>query len=601
MHVLDCDSICCLNNLYGAVNLVLTWRHTIGAKFIMNRIQFSILLLVTLLLSSFSTFGYAAELLPVDLPKAEIIRLGERMYRDGILPSGAPLTAFIRGDVEVDSSAFSCSSCHMRAGLGSVEGGVVTPPTTGNKLYQPYLRPSSLDDIPDRTGRYVYAKTVSERPAYTRDSLATALRFGTDPAGQVFNDVMPRYPLSDSDMSILIAYLEELSSGYSPGATLEVFAFATIITDDVSPADRAALLQPLQTFINGVNEQMDMYDKFIYFNYTPTIDMKNAFRRATLDIWELKGALETWPRQLADYAAKKPVFAVLGGISNRDWQPIHNFCEAQRLPCLFPITDYPVISESSWYSYYFNKGFYQEGEAVARYLNRDSDLPASSRILQIVQDSPAGKTLASGFNTSWSQLEHPDVTSLSFSAQQLRDTTNLYRVIKQYKPAIILLWSDDSPTSELPELLTSLAAPARIFVSSSYLGAKTLSIPDAARAGVFMTYPYRLTPFTGTKEGADSKVPILASAKDFGKRRITTRTITMLMQSALQGLRRLQDNLYRDYMLDVMSMQMDQVSLDYERLSFGPGQRYISKGCYIIQLGKGSEPALIPRSDWVVH
>jgi hypothetical protein len=96
-------------------------------------------------------------------------------------------------------------------------------------------------------------------------------------------------------------------------------------------------------------------------------------------------------------------------------------------------------------------------------------------------------------------------------------------------------------------------------------------------------------------------VPILASAKDFGDRRITSRSTAMLQQATLQGLNRIYDNLYRDHLLDIMSMQMDLIVRDYERFSFGPGQRYVSKGCYIIQLGPGAEPALLPRSEWVMH
>ncbi|MCK7493068.1 MAG: hypothetical protein MZW92_17440 [Comamonadaceae bacterium] len=69
-----------------------------------------------------ATSSMAALEPPADLTNAEIMRLGERMYRDGILPSGKVMVGFIRGDVEVDSSAFSCSNCHLRAGLGSVEG-----------------------------------------------------------------------------------------------------------------------------------------------------------------------------------------------------------------------------------------------------------------------------------------------------------------------------------------------------------------------------------------------------------------------------------------------------------------------------------------------
>ena len=75
----------------------------------------------------------------------------------------------------------------------------------------------------------------------------------------------------------------------------------------------------------------------------------------------------------------------------------------------------------------------------------------------------------------------------------------------------------------------------------------------------------------------------------------------MLQQATLQGLNLIYDNLYRYHLLDVMSLQMDLIVQDYERFSFGPGQRYASKGCYIIQLGPGEEPPLLPRSEWVIH
>ena len=544
----------------------------------------------------------AEKLPPDDLSHSEIMRLGERMYRDGILPSGKVMDAFIREDVEVDSSAFSCSSCHLRAGLGSFEGGVVTPPTTGKKLYKPYRRPPSLGDIPDQAGRYIYAKTVMERPAYTRESLAFAMRFGIDPAGQVFNDVMPRYPLSDSDMFILIRYLEALSSEPSPGASSREFRFATIITDDVSQEDRQALLRPLQFFIAKKNQQLEMYNDFLKFGYYPTIDMKYAFRNASLDVWELKGPPETWKNQLAAYYSKKPVFAVLGGISNGDWQPIHDFCEAERLPCLFPITDFPVVSETGWYTYYFNKGYAQEGEAVARYLNRMETISNETPILQIVQDSPVGRALTAGFQRGWNELERPAVTTLTLTASQLLDQAELGKLLTKHKPSVLLLWADAALLPNLPSLIAQLPPQGMVFVSSGYLGKKTATIPETARNRVYITYPYRLTPYVGVKDGGfDAKVPILTTYKDFGDRKITSRSITMLTQAILRGLNLLYDDLHRDHLFDVMSMQMDLTVRDYERFSFGPGQRYASKGCYIIQLGPGDEPALLPRSEWVMH
>jgi ABC-type branched-subunit amino acid transport system substrate-binding protein len=534
--------------------------------------------------------------------RPELMRLGERMYRDGLLPSGKIMAAFIKGDVELNSTAFACASCHLRAGLGSVEGGVVTPPTNGAILFKPYRRPPTPDDIQERDKRQV-SKPVIERRAYTRESLAIALRSGIDPEGRIFNDVMPRYPLTDRDMSILISYLEALSTKPSPGAGSKEIRFATIITDDVSLPDRQALLLPLQSFIAQKKQQFELYNDFIKFGYTPTLDMKYAFRQATLDIWELKGPPETWQGQLSAYYHDKPVFVVLGGISNRDWQPIHNFCEAERLPCLFPITDFPGFSETGWYTYYFNKGYTQEGEAVARYLNRQETLTAETPILQIVQDSPAGKALATGFNNAWRDLERPAVTTLTLPSDQLLDQAALNKLLKKHKPGVLLLWTDGAPLPKLTATVAELSAPSMVFVSSTLLGKNTSTIAEAVRDRVYITYPYRLTPYVGPKTGGlEARVPILASARDFGDRRITSRTASILKQATLNGLSQLDDNLYRDHLMDILSSQMmDLIVRDYEQLSFGPGQRYVSKGCYIIQLGPGSDPALLPRSEWVIH
>ena len=57
-----------------------------------------------------------------------------------------------------------------------------------------------------------------------------------------------------------------------------------------------------------------------------------------------------------------------------------------------------------------------------------------------------------------------------------------------------------------------------------------------------------------------------------------------------QALIDMKGNYYRDNFLDVIGMMDDLEVPLYERLSFGPGQRYASKGCYIVQLSKGENP-----------
>jgi hypothetical protein len=60
---------------------------------------------------------------------------------------------------------------------------------------------------------------------------------------------------------------------------------------------------------------------------------------------------------------------------------------------------------------------------------------------------------------------------------------------------------------------------------------------------------------------------------------------------------------YRDYFVEGFDMMTDQdyAIAVYPRLTFGPGQRYASKGCYIVKLGKGPDPILLPVNDWVTY
>ncbi|HEY4743874.1 MAG TPA: hypothetical protein VIH45_04395, partial [Desulfuromonadaceae bacterium] len=338
------------------------------------------------------------------LSDQERVRLGERMYREGILPSGEPMQAYVKGDIPAPGTAFACVSCHMRSGRGSVEGGVVTPPVTGDRLFQPFQ--PLFKNMEQK-----YFPLPHQRPAYTDTTLAEAIRSGGTPTGQRLNDVMPRYLIDDPNMAQLISYLKSLSSAVSPGVSDTHMSFATIITDDVRPEERDAMLAPLDAYIAIKNNQANANKtprgaraRLMVENMLGSREM--ALRTLSLSRWVLKGPADTWRGQLEEYYRKEPVFALLGGITNGDWRPIHQFSEDHRIPCLFPITDFPVVSATDWYTVYFSKGYYQEGEAVARYLN-SRDEAAKRPVVQVVRASREGQALAAGFLETWRDLGHP--------------------------------------------------------------------------------------------------------------------------------------------------------------------------------------------------
>ena len=67
-----------------------------------------------------------------------------------------------------------------------------------------------------------------------------------------------------------------------------------------------------------------------------------------------------------------------------------------------------------------------------------------------------------------------------------------------------------------------------------------------------------------------------------------------------KGLKHIKRYFYRDYFMDSIDHAQTMAIFDvlYPRLSFGPGQRYLAKGCYMIELG-GDEP-LVQRASWIV-
>jgi len=530
---------------------------------------------------------------------AEAFRLGERMYRDGILPSGAPMTAIVQGDIEMTGSMSTCTNCHLRSGLGALEGGVFSPPTNGARLYAPIR---DLQDIPGSNMKRSMFK--GPRPAYTRATLARALLTGETPQGTPLSETMPRYQLGSADMEILLHYLEQLSSRLSPGVNDEEIRFATIISDRITPADRESLLQPLTTFINVEwNGRLKELTNRPGVKFSPKALGAGSvrYRKLALDIWELKGEPATWPRQLESFYRQQPVFAILGGMVTGKWEPIHRFCEQNQIPCILPITDLPVISTSDWYTLYASRGYYQEGETAAKYLSRVFSLPPEKKVVQVFRDTEAGLAISSGFANTWNELGTTTLINRQLAGNEAAGEAFWTRLIADYPDAVLLVWLGPEDMAGIQALAKGGGKPSTIFASAGMLRNNFAPLPDAIREQLLLTYPTRLP--------GDSAYATSLADGWMKHNWLTPANKAVAWQSYLltRILPRIfldmEGNLYRDYFLDIFDDGRDitNTSVLYTKLSFGPGQRYAVKGCYVVSLSPGNNQAVIPQSDWVVY
>lgn len=105
-------------------------------------------------------------------------------------------------DVDLPASSFPCASCHGERGIGRAERGVVPSDLSRDALTRPY-------DVKAAAGRV--------RPPYTEDLFRRALNEGVDSGGTGLNEAMPRFDLSEDDVSDLWAFLDKLRQENDPG------------------------------------------------------------------------------------------------------------------------------------------------------------------------------------------------------------------------------------------------------------------------------------------------------------------------------------------------------------------------------------------------
>ena len=137
---------------------------------------------------------------------------GKAIYRQGESAAGRAIAAQVAGG-EFGASLFPCATCHGAEGRGVPEGTIVPAD----------VRWSALSNIlvpPDGRGR--------RRPRYDKASFARALEHGVDPGGERLSPVMPRYRMSDADLSDLIAYLKRLGDEPQPGVSDTTLHVATL-------------------------------------------------------------------------------------------------------------------------------------------------------------------------------------------------------------------------------------------------------------------------------------------------------------------------------------------------------------------------------------
>ena len=525
-------------------------------------------------------------------PQAAGADAGEAIYLRGSNGEGSAVSATRSAQSLVSGKAAACANCHQRSGLGGREGRIAIPPVTTRYLFRPQASMVEERDIPFVEGMH------GDRIPYTDATLARAIRDGLDSEGHPMNFLMPRYDLGDGDMAALIDHLKALDRPVVPGVTPDTLHFATIITPDADPVARAGMLAVMNQYVTDRNaRQMAPAPHLVTSGRTSYSGMMfKVQRRWELHVWQLSGPPPTWRAQLERHLAAEPVFAVISGLGGGDWSPVHAFCERESLPCLFPNVDAPPAeAEHDFYSTYFSRGVLLEAEVMAHRLVADHSGAGERRVLQIYREGDCGAVAAAALQASvrsagWRLVRQviPRNAPASALADALRANPDVDAVVLWLRPA------------DLAALPAHPPAAAAVYVSGQMGMLERAPLPSAWRSRVEMTYPCDLPD--------RRRVRVDFAMGWFRARHIAvtaerTQVDTYLALGLLsETLKRVTDTFVRDYLVERLEETLAHRIMTgfYPRLGVTTGERYASKGSYLVRFASAQGTAVAADGGWTV-
>jgi hypothetical protein len=511
---------------------------------------------------------------------------GEGIYRRGLLPSGRPLRGERASATAVEGPLAACVNCHRRSGLGASEGRILIPPITARYLFGVRARNAGEPGMPGMETPGL------ERPRFTEATLARAIREGVGSDGRRFDELMPHYALDDSSMAVLIAYLRQLSSDRVPGVSDERIEFATIITPDADPIQRKGMLEVLDTFF--ANKNVFFREKSPPLQSSHNIHYR-IVRKWKLHVWQLAGSPESWEQQLHQRLRAEPVFAVISGLGGKTWAPVHRFCEAESLPCLFPNVDLPVVAEDDFYPVYFSKGVLLEAQLLAGRLAQKARAAGLHHVVQVYRSGDIGAAAAhelrAGLAAQGIEIVDRPLAAAAKS-QTLSEAVNNV----QASDALIL-WMRPKDLQALPP---SPPPGALVFASGLMGGLERAPLPTNWRASTDVTYPFDLPD--------DRRLRMDFPLRWFKIRQIEmvderVQTDTFVACGILaEVLAPMLDNFVRDHLLERLETMLSARTRNgyYPRLGLGPGQRFASKGGYLVHFADVQGPKVVADGEWIV-
>jgi ABC-type branched-subunit amino acid transport system substrate-binding protein len=475
---------------------------------------------------------------------------GKRIFLEGSVVPGGEITAELDGKgAVVPASIVPCAGCHGSDGRGRAEGGIIPPNITWETLTKPYG---------------VSRAQGPKRPRYTERLLKRAILDGIDSSGASLATIMPRYRMSSSDLTDLIAYLHVLGSDRDPGITSSELRVGVLLP--AGPhflGTRDAVSAVLDAYARKINQDGGIFDRKLTIRFFEEPD--DPRRRAA---------------DTAAFLDRENVFVLMASSLAGAEEEMASMLAKRKIPVIGAFALYPQLaSPSDRYIFYLLAGITDQALALADFAWQRNNKMGSRALIIHGEDSLSTEAARS--------LDAYCKRRAWMSSETIEASPSSLSVALQGKNVDVVFILAPSLAGAALHQDASMLRRALYLIPSSLVDFEIDSLPVDLGDRIFLSVP--TLPSDTTASG-------LAFYQSLFRDALPPKGSLAAQWSALSSaelltevLRRAGRDVSREEVVNLVESFQDVSTGLSPRLTFGPNHRTGSRGAHIFSANNPSE------------
>lgn len=490
-------------------------------------------------------------------PEAE---RGRRIFLSGVSALGSEISAAIGEAPPVDARTLPCASCHGRDGRGRPEGGLAPSDIRWSVLTKPY-------GVENRAGR--------SHPPYDERSFKRAVTLGIDPEGQKLGLAMPRYRLSQADMSDLLAYLQRLGTEPVPGVSANKIRLGTLL----APGEGGeAVRRVLNAAVEETNAQGGIFGR--------TLELAPCLLAGT--------AADRRAQAASCLDADAPLALVAPSLAGAEAE-ISALLEEREVPAVGAVgVRVPAAADLGRAVFWQTAAL--ESQAAALAVAASRAVPAAPRIALVVAEGAEFSALASAALSTFEDRKQTLVADHRYDPEKFAPAALAESLSAPAAVDAIVFLGPGRDQAALLTALARLGLKPFSYSLGAYAREELFALPAGFGGRLYLAFPGR--PFDANAPAAE-RWRRLAQAKGLTTADLSSQGSALaafeLLTDALEKAGR---DLDRDRLVAELEKRIRILTPYTPPLAFGPGRRLGARGAYLVVID-AERHGFVPVGEWV--